>query len=771
MNYYNEIDPKLCAWIQELINEKLIPDGKIDGRSIADVQPSDLDGFTQCHFFTGIAGWSLALRLAGWPDDREIWSGSCPCFPAGTLIITSDGYKPIESVVPGDMVLTHVGRFMPVSHVGSEIAECVTVKGQGHPGLTCTSNHPFFARKSEGKSLGATGWVEAGSLVGNRWATVASIPVIKQDDFKSEKLGVFYDKSVSMYRAKGENKGEPVYIGVYETKDEAVAARASAVANGTVSVRGADGVDVTTTAFARFLGYWLGDGWCSRGSVFLCGSKEDTDLLNQLFSDIGLGASAYVEKTSSRIRCGSHALSKWLTRNFGEYAHGKRIPVWLHGMPEGYRRAFLDGYILADGYEGFQQKGGGRFWSASTTSRAVAIGVRVLFNQLGKSASIRKVTNARKKCVIEGRTVNENSYYKITAYESARSFRFDGIHGWGKVRSVTPAGIHKVYNLAVDGDESYTADGIVVHNCQPFSCAGKQLGAADERHLWPEFYRLIRECRPAICVGEQVASAAGRDWLSGVRADLETLAYEVGAADLCAASVQAPHIRQRLWWMAYADSKQDYTAKQGQRMPGEGLRTCRLADAELSDRRTEQQEHGDSHGGDGSGRSSDDGRLADATSRGLGTDRSAPGSAGHTQQREQVERVGDTINPGLEGHARDGHDGHQPGRNGADQTGPVAEASHFSGWGNTWHPCSDGKARRIPPGSQSVLQRLFDVIPDTVDPVRTASLGFPLALKVPHRTTLLKGYGNSINATLAAEFVKAVMQTINTYEPQHTLKT
>ena len=84
--------------------------------------------------------------------------------------------------------------------------------------------------------------------------------------------------------------------------------------------------------------------------------------------------------------------------------------------------------------------------------------------------------------------------------------------------------------------------------CQPFSAAGKQRGTDDERHLWPEFHRLIRECRPPIVLGEQVASALGRQWLGAVRADLEALGYAVAAADLGAASVGAPHIRQRLWW-------------------------------------------------------------------------------------------------------------------------------------------------------------------------------------------------------------------------------
>ena len=86
--------------------------------------------------------------------------------------------------------------------------------------------------------------------------------------------------------------------------------------------------------------------------------------------------------------------------------------------------------------------------------------------------------------------------------------------------------------------------------CQPLSSAGQRRGHADERHLWPAFYRLIAECRPATVFGEQVTSKDGREWLAGVRADLEHLGYAVGAADLSAAGVGAPHIRQRLFWVA-----------------------------------------------------------------------------------------------------------------------------------------------------------------------------------------------------------------------------
>jgi DNA (cytosine-5)-methyltransferase 1 len=79
--YYNEIDPYAAQWLRNLIAAGHIAPGDVDERSIVDVQPDDLKGYTQCHFFAGIGGWSLAARLAGWPDERPLWTGSCPCQP------------------------------------------------------------------------------------------------------------------------------------------------------------------------------------------------------------------------------------------------------------------------------------------------------------------------------------------------------------------------------------------------------------------------------------------------------------------------------------------------------------------------------------------------------------------------------------------------------------------------------------------------------------------------------------------------------------------
>lgn len=114
--------------------------------------------------------------------------------------------------------------------------------------------------------------------------------------------------------------------------------------------------------------------------------------------------------------------------------------------------------------------------------------------------------------------------------------------------------------------------------CQPFSAAGKGNGFADERHLWPAFFHLISECKPGVIFGEQVASKDGLGWLDLVQADLEATNYAIGAVDLCAAGFGAPHIRQRLFWVGYANN---------QRM--EGMRGCESVI--LPERREDAERH------------------------------------------------------------------------------------------------------------------------------------------------------------------------------------
>lgn len=116
--------------------------------------------------------------------------------------------------------------------------------------------------------------------------------------------------------------------------------------------------------------------------------------------------------------------------------------------------------------------------------------------------------------------------------------------------------------------------------CQPFSAAGKREGRADERHLWPEMFRLVRECRPPVVVGEQVPGAVALGWWDEVAGGLESLGYACGAVVLPASAVGAPHRRDRLWWAAvHPDAAPMFRAALAGREPN-GVVAGAPADAE-----------------------------------------------------------------------------------------------------------------------------------------------------------------------------------------------
>lgn len=240
--------------------------------------------------------------------------------------------------------------------------------------------------------------------------------------------------------------------------------------------------------------------------------------------------------------------------------------------------------------------------------------------------------------------------------------------------------------------------------CQPFSAAGKGLGDKDERHLWPVFFNLIKECKPERIFGEQVAAAIGKGWLDGVSADLESEGYACGAAVLGAHSVGAPHIRQRLYWLA--DS------------PGGRLQQCDQSIGSVS----EFVPHGFVGGmADTCGNGRDqtgqcqpteggDGAFRDGTSSGLGNSNDA-GSQVHRGPDELHLQVANEENP--HGHG-------------------VHPSLHS--WGNAvWIPFGDGKQRRVEPSISC------------------------MANGVPARVVRLRGYGNAIVPQVAAAFVQAYL--------------
>jgi DNA (cytosine-5)-methyltransferase 1 len=245
--------------------------------------------------------------------------------------------------------------------------------------------------------------------------------------------------------------------------------------------------------------------------------------------------------------------------------------------------------------------------------------------------------------------------------------------------------------------------------CQPFSVAGRGAGTSDERHLWPAWFRLIRECSPPVVFGEQVASPAGRAWFDTVSADLEGVGYTCGAADLCAAGVGAPHIRQRLYFVAYlpVKGKLDNTS---------GIRQRKY---EYTDE---------------AARSGTAGIMGDAGSTGGGRDgRAVSDAQGEGRRSGQAVRcVTDELE--LAGYTR----------------GFWADAD--------WLICRDGKARPIEPGT-------FPLAHGRSGRVAVVRPGKQAGAEVSethwyNRAGALKCIGNAIVPQVAAVFVEAALRSI-----------
>lgn len=123
MNYYNEWDKGAASWLRELIKAGLIPNGYVDERSITEVTPSDLEGFTQCHFFAGIGGWPFALQLAGVPASTRLWTGSPPCQPF-SVAGQSLGFDDERHLAP--VLLRLVRECKPEYFFGEQVAAAIS---------------------------------------------------------------------------------------------------------------------------------------------------------------------------------------------------------------------------------------------------------------------------------------------------------------------------------------------------------------------------------------------------------------------------------------------------------------------------------------------------------------------------------------------------------------------------------------------------------------------------------------------------------------------
>lgn len=449
--------------------------------------------------------------------DHDLLVGGFPCFAAGTLITTSEGLKPIEEVRKGDKVLTHTNSFkdvvVPMMKRKKGIYE---LKVQGSPTTLITEEHPVYVREifrtyntENGKRTNRRNWTEP------KW--------IEAKDLKE---GVHF---VGM--SENNNARNPHNI----TKEE-----------------------------AWLIGRYIADGYIRNNKrsgrensynnqVIYCIGKTKLSEFKRNVRDYYVGISE--DRTVYKGRIINERLTE-LCLEAGRGSENKRVPGYIIDLPNDLLETFLEGYLSGDGcvIKGVYQ--------ATSVSRQLIYGLGQVVQKLYKTPYSITYTKRPKTTVIEGRTVNQRDTWMIRFRKENRKQQ-DGVYIdgmlWMPIRKLTYDADFEgnVYNFEVEGDNSYVANNLTVHNCQAFSVAGKRLGFDDTRGtLFFEVARIAREKQPRVVLLENVKGLVGHDkgrTLDTIVQTLNDIGYTIDFEVLNSKYFGVPQNRERIFIIAVRD--------------------------------------------------------------------------------------------------------------------------------------------------------------------------------------------------------------------------
>lgn len=361
--------------------------------------------------------------------------GGSPCFIAGTQIMTSEGYVNIESIEVGDIVLTHANKWKKVSNVGGDRnKQTINIKAQGILKTTTTHDHPYYVRnmtrqwnnekRTSERIFSDAKWKKAGELVKGDFL---SIPIIKNE---INPLDICEDEAfiIGRYIADGHTRKD------YRTSENRPNDR-----------------------------HWQ--------LILSVGShKVPTTIIKHSLFDHSLSV--------RRMVFSSKRLVKIVENECGCGAVNKKISTKLLLLPVPLLEKIIDGILSGDG--SFRNDE----WRLTTVSRELAQSLCLAVAKVyGVCANI-EFTKRPKTTVIEGRIVNQRDTYSVSFRKEVKKqshFYTDSDHIWSPFKGSEISDKVDVYNLEVEGDNSYVANNAVVHNCQGFSFAGKQLAFDDPR--------------------------------------------------------------------------------------------------------------------------------------------------------------------------------------------------------------------------------------------------------------------------------------------------
>ena len=367
--------------------------------------------------------------------DFNMICGGSPCFVRGTKVYTSTGYKNIEDICVGDLVLTHTGKFQRVIKIGSKFSDNIyELKAQGILNTTVTGNHPYYIRTSKRKWNNTRRTYDR-VFTNPEWKSV-------EDMNGDEYIGIpILSTSENIYNLTND---ECWLLGRYI----------------------ADGYICNSKRLNRNNSY--------NHKVTFCIGKDKITKFKESTLDSKYHIGITEDRTVYKCRIIDVNFMN-LCLQCGKGAGNKHIPYWILNLPIEMLKTFLDGYMTGDGcYTNNNYK-------ATTISKELAVELCLcVAKAFGVGARIYK-TKRKKKTVIEDRIVNQKDTYEVVfTKEKRKQANYTIIDNviWLPVRSIKkldyPA---QVYNLEVENDNSYVANNAIVHNCQDFSVAGKQKGS------------------------------------------------------------------------------------------------------------------------------------------------------------------------------------------------------------------------------------------------------------------------------------------------------
>ncbi len=420
------------------------------------------------------------------------------CFPAGTRVMTVNGSKLIEKIEPGDRVLTHAGRFRLVREtmqrqVEEDLVRLRVSKLTANE-FVATVNHPVLAIRAKDarrRFIGASQmpeWIPAGELVPGDYVVVARPPVSANVPF-----------AVDLADYCGPN---------FDLTEDQIITRNSAHRPSMNRF-----LSFEDPSLMRLLGRWLGDGsighetrdgeLASVNFVFnsddIAGSDDVAELMTRFF---GVSAVREIAKgqNTAHLRYTRRPLARWFFDTFGEGFATKNIPDWVLQLPQGHLIELLVGLFAADGC--VLNQGQSRSLCFDHSNQELAESVWRIARTLGFSPSLiggtirPGGTTPHYRVQISVKDAPDLAIACGVAIPEAKALNREihlGDDVAYRVRSVTLEPFFgTVYNFQVEEDESYVANGVVVHNCFILSVKDDLVNPGGIMDLWVREARIFK---------------------------------------------------------------------------------------------------------------------------------------------------------------------------------------------------------------------------------------------------------------------------------------